>query len=195
MHLNQIASIKSGYPFRGRIVEASDTGIIAVQMKDVLLDSNCIQWESCVSTALTSKREPDWIQAGDVLIAARGSHNYAVTIDHKFQETGLQVVASPHFFVLRAHQGSAVLPEYLTWLLNQRPCQRYFKQNAAGSLTQSIRRQVLEKAPIAVPSLAKQQSIIRLVDTLRQEKQVVEQLIDNSERLMTSIAADLLSDT
>lgn len=52
-----------------------------------------------------------------------------------------------------------VLPEYLTWLLNQSPCQKYLEQNAEGSMSKSIRRSVLEETPIAIPPLVKQKRL------------------------------------
>ena len=84
-----------------------------------------------------------------------------------------------------------VQPEYLVWLLNQRPCQRYFEQKAEGTLTKSIRRTVLEDTPITIPPLAKQQAIAGLAQTLRQKQQIFDQYLRNGERLLNAIAIDL----
>ncbi|MDV6344008.1 restriction endonuclease subunit S [Nitrosomonas sp. Is37] len=191
MKLKQIATINAGYPFRSKIPEVIDSSVIAVQMKDVSLQEG-IHWTNCLTTELTGKREPGWLQPGDILVAARGSHNYSVAVDENLLRAGVQAVAAPHFFVVSI-QRKAVLPQYLAWFLNQSPCQRYFEQNAEGTLTKSIRRRVLEDTPIAVPPLAKQQAIINLVNAIKQERQIVEQLLRNHERLLDIIASDLLA--
>lgn len=61
----------------------------------------------------------------------------------------------------------------MVWLLNQVPVQRYFEQNAEGTLTKSIRRSVLEETPVVVPPLVKQQAIIAMASTLGEEQRLI----------------------
>lgn len=193
MKLKQIAIINAGYPFRGKIPEVTGSAVIAVQMKDVSLTEG-IRWSDCLETEPTGKRKPDYLTAGDILIAARGSHNYAVQVDQSLASAGKQAVAAPHFFLVRIKSGSLkkdILPEFMVWLLNQAPAQRYFEQNAEGSLTKSIRRSVLEETPIVVPPLAKQQAIIAMANTLGEEQRLIQRLVNNGERMMGTIASDL----
>lgn len=189
MTLKQITTAAAGHPFRGKIPEKLGTGVYAVQMKDVSLRDG-IQWAGCVQTELHGRRA-DWLKSGDILVAARGSHNYAILVDLEPLERDQNAVAAPHFFVLRIHSKS-ILPEYLVWLLNQTACQRYFEQNAEGTLTKSIRRSVLEETPIAIPPLARQASIVGLANTLKREQQALEKLIRNGEKLLSAVADDLL---
>ena len=189
MKLKQIASISTGYPFRGKISEVAGTGIVAVQMKDASPESG-INWLSCIETELSGKRTPDLLHAGEILFAARGSNNCAVLVDLTIANT--QAVASPHFYIISSKINN-LLPEYLAWLLNQEPCQRYFQREAEGTLTKSIRRSVLENTPVAVPELSKQHAIISLAKTLKKEQQLIEQLIKNGESLMSTIANDLMN--
>lgn len=79
----------------------------------------------------------------------------------------------------------------MVWLLNQAPAQRYFEQNAEGTLTKSIRRSVLEDAPVVVPPLAKQRAIIAMANTLGEEQRLIQRLVNNGERMMGAIANDL----
>lgn len=189
MKLKQIATINAGYPFRGKIPEVPGSAVVAVQMKDVSLTEG-IRWSDCLETELTGKREPDYLTTGDILVAARGSHNYAVQVDQALATIGKQAVAAPHFFVISLKKKN-ILPEFLVWLLNQTPAQRYFEQNAEGSLTKSIRRSVLEEAPIVVPPLTKQRAIISMAATLRDEHKLIQKLVSNGERMMSAIAKDL----
>lgn len=187
--LKQIATINAGYPFRGKIPEVPGSAMVAVQMKDVSLTEG-IRWPDCLETELTGKREPDYLTTGDILVAARGSHNYAVQVDQALATIGKQAVAAPHFFVITLKKKD-ILPEFLVWLLNQTPTQRYFEQNAEGTLTKSIRRSVLEEAPVVVPPLAKQRAIISMAATLRDEHKLIQKLVSNGERMMNAIAKDL----
>jgi len=131
MKIKQIATISAGYPFRGKIPEVEGSAVVAVQMKDVSLTEG-IHWSDCLETQLSGKRKPDYLTTGDILIAARGSHNYAVQVDQSLTSTRKQAVASPHFFVIRLKKKD-ILPEFMVWLLNQTPAQRYFEQNAEGT--------------------------------------------------------------
>lgn len=163
--------------------------MIAVQMKDVSLTEG-IRWIDCLETELTGKRVPEYLALGDILVAARGSHNYATQVDQALAATGKQAVAAPHFFVVSLKQND-IMPEFMVWLLNQAPIQRYFEQNAEGTLTKSIRRSVLEETPVVIPPLAKQRAIIAMANTMRDEQRLIQKLINNGERLMSAIANDL----
>lgn len=191
MRLNQIANIHAGYPFRGKISELPDPNILAVQMKDISPGKG-INWSSCLKTKLTGKREPDFLQATDILFVARGNHNYAVWVNQQADSIKLQCVAAPHFYVIRCNI-QEILPQYLAWFLNQGQCQQYFEQQTEGSLTKSIRRSVLENTPITLTPLAKQQAIIGLARTLQQKEDILEKLIQNGRDWLEVIAHDLLN--
>jgi restriction endonuclease S subunit len=185
--LNQIATITSGYPFRSKIPETAGAGVIVIQMKDVL-SNNYIDWLNCVETKLISKRKTDWLKPGDILIAARGSHNYAVLInDNAATKTA---VASPHFYIIRIKQ-KETLPEYVAWFLNQEPCQRHFQREAEGSFAKSIRRSVLENVVIVVPPLDKQRAIIGLATAFKKEQEIMEKMINNQKQFMNTLAYKL----
>ncbi len=189
MRLAQVAEIKSGYPFRSKISEVPGSGVFAIQMKDISIDCG-IAWPGIVETEIPGKRDPDWVVPGDILFAFRGNHNYAVLAD----ETAVKyrAVASPHFFVMRSNT-KKVLPEFLVWLINQGPLQRYFHKESTGTLTKGLRKESIAEAPIAIPSFEKQHKIVQLANSVKQERQLLEQLIRNNETMMDGIAADLLN--
>lgn len=182
--------LRPGHSFRGKIPEATGTGVRVVQMKDIS-QTDGVTWNTCLETQPSGKQACKWLQCGDILLAARGSHNYAVHINALGD---CKALAAPHFFVIRLPSSSPALPEFLAWWLNQAPCQRHFEQNSAGTLTKSIRLDALASAPITLPPLVKQQSIIKLANTLRQEQHILEQLLANGQRLMQAIASDIVND-
>ncbi len=189
--LSSISDISVGYPFRGAMSEVRETGVHVVQMKNIS-EKETIDWSSCIETQLTGKRKPDYLKTNDILFVSRGSHNYAVTIE--MIPDNKDVVASPHIFIIRTNT-NRLLPKYLAWLLNQRPCQRHFMREAEGSITKNIRRNVLENTPIAIPTLEKQQTIIKLAKQLKQEQHILKQLIHNGDTMMNAIANDLFATT
>lgn len=189
--LGDITRIEAGHPFRGKVPEQPHSGTVAVQMKDVDPKTG-VRWESCVHTGIEGRRQPTWLHKGHILFAARGTRYYSIAVEGVPAQW--QAVAAPQFFVIEPFYGD-LLPSFLAWQMNQAPCQQYFEQQAEGSVTKSIRRSVLEGAPIAIPPLAKQQAIVALAIALRQEQHIIEQLLRNNERLLSSIASDLLHDT
>jgi len=187
LKLLDIAIVSAGHPFRGRIPEKSGSGIYAVQMKDVSPESG-ICWDGIVETELSGKKRPDWLMKEDVLFAARGSRNYAVLVDQDRE----WVISSPHFYILRV-KDEALLPEFLVWQLNQKPLQNYFDRVAEGSLTKSVRRSILEEVQITIPSIEKQKQILGLHKALLQEKKIYAELTRNADKLMNSIASELVA--
>lgn len=186
MVLSEVSTINAGFPFRGKIPESSGSGIYVVQMKDVSVAQG-INWAGCMETEPMG-RSAAWLEKGDVLVAARGNHNYAVLVE----ETPPASVAAPHFYVVRVTD-EAISPNFLVWMLNQRYWQRYFEQNSEGSTTKSIRRKVLETAPITIPPLSKQQAITNLAKSLAREHQLAENLLRSGELMMEALALDLIS--
>jgi len=186
--LANITIITTGYPLRGKIPEKSGGGVRVVQMKDVSSE-NGICWSSVVETELTGKKQPDWLMKGDVLFAARGSRNYAVMIDQDKE----QIVAAPHFYILRV-KTQMLLPEFLVWQLNQKPLQNYFNSAAEGTLTKSVRRSILEKTEITVLPIERQRQILGLHETLLREKKLYAELIRNADKLLNTIASNLVAD-
>ncbi len=187
MKIKQITNITAGHTFRGKIPEVKKSGVIAIQMKNLSIVDG-IDWRSCIETEVNSKRGLKYLNEGDILFTARGGNNFAVTID-KIPDNK-RVVAAPQFHVL-SNINKAVIPEYLAWLLNRTPCQRYFQREAAGSLTKSLRIKTMEETQIIIPSLQTQKSIINLAKTLKQEQHILKQLIHNGEKTMNAIANDL----
>ncbi len=188
MKLADLATISAGHPFRGKIPEKSGSGIRAVQMKDVSVERG-VFWEDVIETELSGKKQPDWLMKDDILFAARGSRNYAVLIDRVIGE----VVSAPQFYILRVKE-LALLPEFLVWQLNQMPLQNYFDRAAEGSVTKSVRRSILESAAITIPPLDKQKQILGLYKTLLKEKRLCAELSRNADKLMNSVARELVAD-
>ncbi|MCK4841516.1 MAG: hypothetical protein KAT04_06490 [Methylococcales bacterium] len=60
-------------------------------------------------------------------------------------------------------------------------------------LSKSVRRSVLENAEIHIPPIEKQKQILGLHKTLLQEKRLYSELIENADKLMNSIASEVIT--
>jgi hypothetical protein len=185
--LGDLATITAGHPIREAVRDVPGGDIAVVQIKNVGTDTG-VNWPAVARTKLGGRRQPDWLKAGDVLFSARGQRNVAVCLD----QPPLKAVCSPHFFLIRVKDSKHALPEFLAWQMNLPHSQRYFAQSATGSYITSIRRQVLEKLPLLIPSLDGQRLLVRLAEAARRERHLMEQLMENRQRELDLVAQKLL---
>jgi len=186
--LTELAVIKAGHPFRGKIEEIKDGNVYAIQIRDLDDFGHIKDWMKVVRTEIAGRKLPDWLEPGDVLFAARGQRNFAVCVNDAPSRT----VCGPHFFQIHVRDKHQLLPEFLTWVLNQKPAQRYFEQSAEGSAQLSIRKAVLENIQITIPCLATQQSVVALDQATIREKRILKALIENRDKEMQFIAQEIL---
>ena len=184
--LSDIAIIKAGHPFRGKIPEYKDGNAYTVQIKDIDNDGY-IHWQQLLRTNITGRKQPNWLQKGDVLFAARGARNKAAYVG----SIDKQIVCAPHYYLIQVTDKS-VLPEFVAWQLNQRKAQRHFESSAEGSAQMSIRRAVLEETVIVIPSIEKQHAIVNFDNKVKNEKHLLTALIENREKQMQGIAKNIL---
>lgn len=186
VELTAVVRVRAGYPFRGSVEEVEDGDALAVQMKDVDVEAG-VNWPGAIRTSLAGRKEPDWLQAGDVLFVSKGARFYAVCID----DPPDRAVCSPHFFHLQVAAGQQLLPAFLAWQINQPPFQRQVLQAAEGSSQLSIRRPVLESLTLSMPSLAVQQRIVEIDELARQERRALHRMIQNRELQLQALAEEL----
>ncbi|MEH6550093.1 MAG: hypothetical protein V7744_08925 [Pseudomonadales bacterium] len=188
--LRDIAEIRPGHPFRGSIEAIAGASTHVVQVRDADISGE-IDAKNLLRTELTGRKQPDWLQNGDILFVAKGAKHFAACVDQLPEYS----VCSPHFFIVRIEDTDAtrVIPEFIAWQLNQKPAQRYFKTTAEGTMYVSIRRQVLEDTPLSLPTLEKQKQIVALNRAAVKEQKILRQLIDNRRQQLDAIARDVLS--
>ena len=127
------------------------------------------------------------LRAGDVLFAAKGTKNFAAV----YEEPNLPAVASTTFFVIRL-LGSNVLPEYLTWFLNNPNTQASLKAQAIGTSIPSISKQVLEELEIPIPSIEKQKLVVS-ISKLRLEEKTIQMKLESlrDKKIQTQIFIEI----
>ncbi|ALA25950.1 restriction endonuclease subunit S [Piscirickettsia salmonis] len=187
--LCEIAEIRPGYPFRGTITPVANTGTFVVQVRNTNASGE-IHTSGMITTKLTGRKQPDWLQQGDILFVAKGAKYFAAYV----KQLPTKTVCSPHFFIVRIknEHSKTILPEFICWQLNQIPAQRYFKTTAEGSMYVSIRRQVLENVPIILPSIERQAQLVALHSSAVKEKKTLQKLITNRQQQLDAIAMAVL---
>lgn len=113
------------------------------------------------------------LKKGDILFAAKGTKNFAAC----YENEEMPAVASTSFFVIKLNDKN-VLPGYLTWFLNHPNTQTLLKGYARGTSIASISKAVLNELEIPIPSIQKQELILRIFK-LRNKERNLKQQIEN----------------
>lgn len=171
----------------GLFAKTSLEGDIAyLQVKD--FDANKILKPVLFPELVWEKNiERHFLENGNIVFASKGSNNFAAT----FKQSYLPCVASSSFFVIRLRSFD-VLPEYVSWFINQPSAQNYLKGSATGTAIASISKSVLEDLVIPVPSIQKQKTILKVDQLFQKEKQLRAAIQTQREQLIQHQLTNLL---
>ena len=156
-HIEEVCTIQTGYTARGRLQPATRGGLLAIQLGDLSQDGHILP-ERLTRVDFDGKPEKFLVGPGDVLFRSRGEKNIAVSLDDRFVERAVAVLP---IYILRPRP-DVIQPEYLAWIINQVPSQRYFDRVASTTTIRMVPRSSLESLEIQVPSLELQHKITAL---------------------------------
>lgn len=165
--IKDITNIKSGL-----FAQPTSVGELAYLQTRHFDDSGFLSEKPDRYLSVYSSAVKHVLEVGDVIIASKGNKNIATLIDDSFPPS----VASTSFFVLQI-VSNKVNPEYLCWYMNQPKTQMALKNSAKGTSIPSISKQSLENIEIEIPSLEKQNVIVR-IDYLRRKEKEIQQKIE-----------------
>ncbi|MGC9530932.1 restriction endonuclease subunit S [Vibrio atlanticus] len=190
--LAEIADIQAGYPFRGSIKHDKNGSVRVVQAKDIS-DLGELLLSELVQTEPTGKKQPTWLQEGDVLFIAKGMRNFAAHVSGDLEH----VTCSPSLFQIRIKSSfrESVNPLFIAWQLNQKPVQQYLRKSAEGSTQINIRKPVLGDVELAIPDIAQQNTIAKLYEASVKENALLHKLINNRQQQLNAIATDLIQNS
>ncbi|MBT3235094.1 MAG: restriction endonuclease subunit S [Bdellovibrionales bacterium] len=190
MKLREIIDIKAGYSIRGRIeqVKKDEGDLKLLQMKNV--DSlEGIDYEGLISIKFQGKKEPDYLTKGDVLFVGRGSKFFSVCIEKALEN----IAAAPQFLILRT-KNESVIPEYVSWYINHKRAQAYFRREAAGTAVTHVSKASLEELVIEVPSIEEQKRIVKINNLIIEEKKITQTLLLKRSQLVEQILDNKIED-
>ena len=176
--LSNIASIRNGYSNRGKVQDQPNGQVHVVQMKDLELNYSKIGTNAYrIESSKTIQKH--LLKQGEILLLSRGANNKAVCFDGEYE----QAVAASAFFVI-ALKVETVLPAYLAWYLNQKPVQQEFEKLGEGTMIRNLNKSYIENLEIPIPSMEKQQEIVRIYNLWQQEQQILQQIITKKNQLI-----------
>ncbi len=188
--LNQVADIRTGYTFRGRIFEIPDGNVHILQIKDLRK-----QYSALNQTELNAKDLPKiyWqgsktilLSRNSIILPSRGEHYNAVLFNEE-----AHVVPTSQTMVITT-KSPAALPSYICWAINQKETQQYLRCESRGSNIPLLSKSSLELLPIKIPSLPIQNKILNLQKLWKNEERLHKQLLENRENQLRGICRTLL---
>lgn len=185
--LADCAGISAGFPFRGAVDVLPEGDVAVIQMRNVD-DALGVDWPALKRVDLPTKRKPDLLAVGDVILTTRGRRNFALALT----DIPGPAVCSPHFFVIRVRQPHVIMPEFLAWQINQKAAQEHIQQSATGSYILNLTRAAVEAVPISIPPMPIQAAAVAMANTAHREVAVLQALIDNQRSLIEVVATKIL---
>jgi restriction endonuclease S subunit len=184
--LGDIAEIRTGYLFRGRVEAMPDSNVVVIQIKDV--DEHFKIHTDDLTPVRLDNPQPHLLEPGDVLFLARGQRQYAAVVPPLHEKT----IATGYFLVLRL-KFEIVDPEFLAWYLNHQEFQAALKPLVSGTHMPFVSKSLFQDLPIRIPPLDVQQRISTLHNLATYEKQLSESLASKRQLLVQAIATQLMN--
>ncbi len=189
--LGSLTTILPGYPFRGKLPVDKTGNVFVVQFRHLAAGESLDDKDGKTldQVTLPGRRRPDYLWPGDILFMARGTRNDAAVVKALPHNT----VCTPNFFHLRLNpEAFTLMPEFLAWQLNHVDAQRYFTICSQGSAAPSVTKTQLGKLPVVVPPIEQQKLMMKIVGAAQREQALLEQLIENRQRMTDAVARQVL---
>lgn len=223
-HLNYIADIQLGHPFRTGIEHKKDGDIDIIQQKDVFSIDEQASLDKFVflrgSKDDFHQLDKYLLQPGDLLFRSRGVTPTAVHYCEAANKLSLprllddgtggfrdqqnstqksQTNKRPKLFAsplirLRVTHNS-ILPQYLKLWINSIPAQEYFSKNLRGQSMQYIDMQTLANLEVPFIPLEKQQQLVAMEILSRKESAITTQLIQKKQVYYRNIFTNFIHQT
>ena len=120
------------------------------------------------------------LTAGDLLLASKGNNNMCVIVP----EIEQKCVASPSFLVIRLHDKSAILPEFVAWYLNLPTVQNTLAAQARGTSIMSISKATLGELEIPIPPIERQKKYIELSKLQKREQELYKTIAERRKQIL-----------
>lgn len=168
VRLADVAEVRTGYSFRGKIDHDPGGRIAVIQMRDIG-DAGQVDTKRCIHI----KEEPAFrrhlLQPGDVVMQARGSTFPAGTVDASFHG-----IAAFGLHVLRP--SVEVLSPYLAWVLNQSTTQGAINAMTRGTRVPFLSKSNLGDLHIPLPARQTQGQIVEVAQLQQRAAHIAAEL-------------------
>lgn len=166
--LADIAEVRTGFPFRGKVQNDPSGTLAVVQMKDIV-DAGHLDRSGSIRIQEEPAHGRHLLRRGDVLLQSRGSKFPAAVVDDD-----IHGIAALGLHVLRP--GKTVIPEYLSWVMNHPLMREALVGLARGSYIPFLSKADLAGLSIPLPPLPTQRQIVEVARLQRETALLTEQL-------------------
>jgi restriction endonuclease S subunit len=184
--IRDIAEIRTGYQFRGKVEPAEDANVAVIQIKDID-DRLNVRLDDLLPVRVDNP-EPYLVSQGDVLFLSRGHRQYAAMISESVKDT----IATGYFFILHPDE-RRIRPEFLAWSINQPEFQDALRPFTRGSHMPLVSKTDFQDLTILLPSMAVQDRILALNQLVDRERDLTAALQQKRGELVQAVSRDLLT--
>lgn len=159
--------------------------VVYLQGKDFDEFGDLKKWSLTPELDSKEVQERQYLQDWDILFASKWVRNFASVYKKEYGNC----VASSTFFVLRIRGKDAVkiLPEYLAILLTQASKWKYFQDNISWWYIQAISKPTLLNYELEIPSIDKQEKIIKYYELYKRQIRLYDELKEKKETLANQL--------
>ena len=184
--IRDIAAIRIGYQFRGKVEAAGDANVALIQIKDI--DERLKVRVQHLLPVRLDNPEPYLVSQGDVLFLSRGHRQFAALVSEAVRNT----VATGYFFILRPDV-DRVRSEFLAWSINQPDFQAALRPFTRGSHMPLISKSDFQDLTIGLPEKAVQDKILELQQLIDRERELTTVLQRKRGTLVEAVSRALLT--
>jgi restriction endonuclease S subunit len=184
--LKDLADIRTGYQFRGKVAASDDGNVAVIQIKDV--DDTLRVQTSALVPVKVDNPETYEVTKGDLLFLSRGHRHYAAVVTEPVENT----IATGYFFILRP-KPHLIRPTFLAWSINQPEFQETMRPFVRGSHIPLISKADFQDLTIRLPPLAVQERIIELQRLFDRERELTSAIQQKREALLHAVSAKLMA--
>lgn len=178
--LNQLAQIKAGLTFRGRLSTYPD-GYTGVIQASAINSAGGVDISSLPRIEINKLAADNLVQSGDLIFCPRGTEGNDIYLAEKIKD---EVVISTPLLLIRPDQ-SKVLSEYIKWYLEQPEALRQMNQYSVGTVIRKVGKKTLEQVTMPTPSLERQSAIVKVMELEKKEQQLLTQLREKRKQLIS----------
>lgn len=184
MKLNAIADINSGV-YANTITNGD---VFYFQARD--FDENRQLVNNLTPTLNFSENlKKHFLQIGDILIVAKGASFLSAVYDGTYAPA----VASTVFLVIKIRTKKEVLPAFVSWYLNLPSTQSELMNEAKGTSVHSINKSVLQNLEIPLPTKAKQEKLLQIIELRNHERQIEKRIEILKEKKMSQLITNAIN--
>lgn len=175
--LESFSTIKSGYAFRGAIMDETDGKTIVIQPKDVIsgLDGDFVR----IKSASISERHI--LERGSVLVTNRGAFCACV-----FNERFKAITTSGVFVIMLQHD-SGITPEYLALYINSDVGQRQIASKQESMTVPALTIKQIQELEIPIISIEKQNLLSKAFNLSQRCKDIVLEIQKQNKSLINQV--------